>query len=86
MPSRKQTMQSGKIRERLRALFIGESLSKLRTAYKSLQNQFRPRKLAKVLLYRMQRAKAKTQAAKVLRKELAKEESSSPVEQILDRF
>ncbi|CAK9104396.1 unnamed protein product [Durusdinium trenchii] len=62
MLSRKQNMQSRKIR--LCELWVGESL----------QNQFRSRKLAKVFLHRMQRAKAKTQAAKVLRKALAKEE------------
>ena len=67
-------MQSRKIRERLCELFIGESLSKLRTACESLQNQFRPRKLVKVFVRRMLRTKAKTHAAKVLRKELAKEE------------
>ena len=73
MPWRKQNMQSRKIRERLCELFIGESLRKLWTVGKSWRNQC-PRKLAKVFLCRMQRAKAKTQAAKVLRKELAKEE------------
>ena len=74
MPSRKQKMQSRRIRKRLCELFIGESLQKLRKVGKSLRNQFRPRKLAEVFLHTTQRAKAKTQAAKVLRKELAKEE------------
>ena len=61
-------------RERLCELFICESLRKLRKVCKSLQNQFRLRKLVKVFLHRTQRAKAKAQAAKVLRKEFAKEE------------
>ena len=51
-----------------------ESLRKLGEVCKSLRNQFRPRKLAKVFLHRMQRGKAKRQAAQVMRKELAKEE------------
>ena len=67
-------MQSRKVRERLCELFIGESLRKLGKVGKSLRNQFRPRKLAKVFLHRMQPTKAKTLAAEVLQKELAKEE------------
>lgn len=47
---------------------------------KNLRNEFRLRKLAKAFLHRMQCVKAKMQAAKVLRKELAKEE---PIEQIM---
>ena len=68
-------MQSQKIHERVRNMFIRENL----------RNHFRPRKLAKVFLHRMQRANAKTQAVKVLRKELVKEESIRILEQILDR-
>ena len=74
MPSQKQNMQSQKMRKRLRELFIGESLRKLRKACESLQNQFCSQKLANVFLQRMLRAKAKTQAVNVLRKELVKEE------------
>ena len=59
----------------MRERFIVESLQKLWTVGKSLRHQFRPRKLVKVFLHRTQRGKAKTQAAKVLRKELAKEEA-----------
>ena len=77
-------MPSGKVNTQSRKISRFFQRENFWTARKNLENQFCPRKLAKVFLHRVQRTKAQNQAPrKCGEKNLRKK---SPLEPNLDRF